>query len=92
MIEEATVDCYNEAEQATGWFTMIEENLAVPFETLVLGVPVTVERVDLDKADQIVMICSRGRVRQCLPIIDLTLPDPPPEGAQWIEAYRHWLS
>jgi len=92
MIEEATVDCYNESERVTGWFTMIEENLAVPFDTVVLGVPVTVERVDLDKADQIVAICSRGHDRQHLPILDLPLPSPPPEGAEWIEAYRHWLS
>ena len=28
-----------ESEQITGWFTMIEENLGVPFETTVLGVP-----------------------------------------------------
>ena len=32
MIEQATVDAYGEAEQITGWFTMIEENLAKPFE------------------------------------------------------------
>ena len=38
MIEQATVDAYNESEQITGWFTMIDENLAVPFETTVLGV------------------------------------------------------
>ena len=92
MIEEATVDCYNESEQVTGWFTMIEEKLAIPFETMVLGVSVTVEGVDLNKADQIVAICSRGRDRQRLPILDLPLPSPPPEGADWIEAYRHWLS
>jgi hypothetical protein len=92
MIEEATVDFYNESEQVTGWFTMIEEKLTVPFQTMVLGVPVTVERVDLNKADQIVAICSRGRDRQRLPILDLPLPNPPPEGADWIEAYRHWLS
>ena len=49
MIEQATVDAYGDSEQITGWFTMIEENLAVPFETKVLGVPVTVERVDLDR-------------------------------------------
>jgi hypothetical protein len=42
MVEEATVDCYNEDEQATGLFTLIEDNLAVPFATKVLGVPVTV--------------------------------------------------
>ena len=47
MIQAATVDCYNESEQVTGWFTVIDENLAVPFETTVLGVAVTVERVDL---------------------------------------------
>ena len=92
MIEEATVDCYNESEQLTGWFTMIEESLAVPFKTMVLGVPVTVERVDLNKSDQIVAICSRGRDRQPLPILDLPLPNPLPNGAEWIEAYRHWLS
>jgi Calcium binding len=92
MIEEATVDCYNEAEQITGWCTMIQENLAVPFQTMVLGVNVVVERVDLNKCDQIVAICSRGRHRQGLPILDLPLPDPLPDGAEWIEAYRYWLS
>ena len=30
MIEEATVDCYNESEQVTGWFTMIDDNLRSP--------------------------------------------------------------
>ncbi len=45
MIERATVDAYGDSEQITGWLTMIEENLAVPFETKMLGVPITVERV-----------------------------------------------
>ena len=44
MIEEATVDAYGEGEQATGWFTLIGDNLDVPFETEVLGVTVTVCR------------------------------------------------
>ena len=41
LVKEAIVDCYNESEQATGLYTMIEENLKVRFETEVLGVPVT---------------------------------------------------
>ena len=90
MIEQATLDAYGDSEQITGWFTMIEENLAVPFETKVLGVPVTVERVDLDRSEQIVAVCRRGRTRQSLPIIDLPLPTPLPHGAEWIEAYRRW--
>lgn len=91
MVEEATVDCYNESEQVTGLFTMIEENLAVPFETTVLGAPVTVKRVDLNDREEIVAICASGRERQAIPILDLPLPSPPPAGAEWIAAYRHWL-
>lgn len=91
MIEEAIVDCYNETEQVTGLFTMIDENLQVPFEVSILGVTAVVERIDLTGDDAIVAVCSRGRHRQRVPIIDLPLPDPPPKGAEWIEAYRRWI-
>lgn len=91
MVEEATVDCYNEAEQVTGLFTLLEEHLALPFETQVLGVGVVVEHVDLTDSDQIVVVCSRDQARQSIPILDLPLPTPAPAGAEWIDAYRHWL-
>ena len=45
LVEEATVDCYNEEEHLTGLLTMIQDHLAVPFETESLGVTVTVERL-----------------------------------------------
>ncbi len=60
LIEEAIVDAYGESEQLVGFFTVIENNLALPFETEVLGVTVTVERVRLTDADEIVAICRRG--------------------------------
>jgi hypothetical protein len=78
-------------EQLTGLFTMIEENLTVPCETLVLGVSVTVASVDLNRCGQIVAICSRDELRQAISILDLPLPMRPPAGVEWIEAYRHWL-
>ncbi len=90
LIEEATVDCYNESEEVTGIFTMIEDNQAVPFATKMLGVEVTVERVDLNDADEIVAICRRGREKLRVPVIDLPLPEPKPKGAEWIDAYRRW--
>ena len=55
-----------------------------------LGVPVTVTSVDITERDDIVAICSRGRLRQAIPILDLVLPIPAPAGAEWIEAYRRW--
>lgn len=91
MIEEATVDCYNEAEQVTGLLTVIEEHLTMPFETRILGAEVEVQRMDLTDDDQIVAICSRGEHSQTIALADLPLPTPLPDGAEWIEAYRRWL-
>ena len=90
LIEQATVDCYNDSEQVTGLFTMIEEHLALPFTTTLLGVPVTVARVDVTRSDEIVAICTRDGHRQTIPIRDLPIPDPAPDGWKWIEAYRRW--
>jgi hypothetical protein len=90
MIEEATVDAYGEAEQLVGLYTMLEDHLAVPFETTLLGAPVTVKRIDLTRRNEIVAVCSRSRFRQAILILDLVLPSPAPAGAEWIEAYRHW--
>ena len=71
MVEEAIVDAYGESEQIGGFFTAIDEHLAVPFVTTVLGVPVTVRGVDLTDRDEIVAVCTRGRYRQAIPILDL---------------------
>jgi len=90
MIEEATVDAYGESEQTVGFFTLLEDRLKLPFKTEVLGMEVIVERIDMTDDDRIVAVCSRGKLRQPVPILDLTLPDPPPEGAEWIEAFRRW--
>jgi hypothetical protein len=90
LIAEATVDAYGDAEQRGGLYAMLEEQLALPFVTEVLGVAVTVERIDLTPSDEIVAICRRGKTRQAIPILDLPLPAPPPTGAEWIEAYRRW--
>jgi len=89
MIEEATVDAHDESEQVAGFYTMIGDHLAVPFDTTLLGIPVRVTGIDVTERDEIVAICTRGRLQQAIPL-DLVLPSPPAAGAEWIEAYRYW--
>jgi hypothetical protein len=91
MIAEATVDAYDESEQATGWFTMFEEHLELPFETDILGVRVTVSEINLRGDNRIVVSCMRGKARQVIDLADLPLPTTAPGGAEWIIAYRRWL-
>ena len=90
LIAEAVLDAYDESEQTVGFLTMIEENLRVPFDAEVLGVMVTVERIDMTLEGEIIAACRRGNLRQRISVLDLPLPSPPPEGSEWIEAYRHW--
>ena len=90
LVGKATVDCYNEDEQLTGLFATTEDNLVMPLTTRVLGVEVTVRRVDLVR-NAIVAVCCRGRFRQLIGILEMPLPDPLPPAVQWIEAYRHWV-
>jgi len=90
LIAEAIVDAYDESEQRTAFYTLIDEYLDTPFDTEILGVTATVERIELTRDEQIVAICRRDRSRQAIPILDLPIPHPPPTGAEWIEAFRAW--
>jgi hypothetical protein len=90
LIEEAVVDAYNEEEQTVGFLTMMQEHLALPFSASILGANAIVEKIDLARDGRIVAICRRGETRQRIGVLDLLLPTPTPEGAEWIAAYSYW--
>ena len=91
LVEEAILDAYGDAEQRTGFLCALENHLALPFETSVLGVTVAVEKIDITEAGEIVAICRRGRQHLSISILELPLPARRPPGAEWIEAYRLWV-
>jgi hypothetical protein len=90
LVKQAIVDAYGDDEQRSGFLVMIGDELALPFETHVLGVSVTVTRIEEADDGSVVAVCRRGRVTQRIGVLDLPLSAPPPAGAQWIEAYRRW--
>jgi len=91
LIEEAIVDAYDDDEQFVGMMTMVEEHLVLPFTARVLGVMVRVVALE-ERGLSIVAICERGEHRQAIPLADLPLPNPPPEGVEWIAAWRLYSS
>jgi hypothetical protein len=90
LIDDALTDAYGESEQVTGFYTMLENDLHLPFETQILGVTATVESIDITEDDQLVAVCRAGKTRQRISLSELPLPSPPPAGAEWIAAYRYW--
>jgi hypothetical protein len=91
LIEEATVDCEDEEEQLSGFFSIMEENLGLPFMTPILGVDASVASIEMDDSGRIKAVCERDGQQQRIDLLDLPLPSPPPPGVEWIAAYRRWL-
>ena len=81
LIEEATVDAYNEAEQAVGFYTMICDRLALPFKTKVLGQEADVVAIEMGDDDRLCAVCKVGRKRQRISLVDMALPSKRPAGA-----------
>ncbi len=90
LIQAATTDAYNESEQVTGFFTFIEDNLVIPFTIRAPGQQVTVTGIDITESDQIVAICAFDNTIQAIPVLDLPMTAPLPEGMEWIAAYGRW--
>jgi hypothetical protein len=90
LVEEALEDAYGESEQATGFYTMLENDLYLPFDTQILGVTASVESIDITEDDQLVAVCRNGTAQQRISLSELPMPSPLPEGAEWILAYRYW--
>ncbi len=86
-IEEATVDAYGSAEQATGFNTMIEEHVRFPFMAKAIGEDVEVLSIDVaNEGEELVAECRRrGRCHQ-VRLIDLEVPTEV-RGRKWISAY-----
>jgi hypothetical protein len=94
LIHRATVDASSEEEQQMGFHTAIEENMKFPFKVTLSGSESVVVGIDVGEDDELVAVCLQGqnRERRTVPLLELPLPKPPPRGAEWIEAYRLWLS
>jgi len=92
LIEEATVDCYDEWEQASGFLAKIQDHATCPVAARVVGEPVQV--VGFDSAEggtDIVALCKRQGKTYKIGVLSLEWDGKPPKGAEWIEAYRAWL-
>ena len=92
LSEDATVDAHDEGEQALGFFSVLEDELKLPFAVKILGMEAQVKTLRLSNDNRIVAICQRAKDKQPICLTDLPDPLSRPEGWEWVEAYRHWRS
>ncbi len=91
LIEEATVDCYDEEEQHSGLLTMIEDEVVFPFSAKVMGDVVQVTGMKWpDQGYGLKLICEKHAATYEIDVGSIEWIEPVPEGFEWIEAYLSW--
>jgi hypothetical protein len=93
LIEEAVVDSNSEIEEHMGLLGMIEDNVVCPFKAKVIGEEVEVVGFRSPKAGcRLDAVCRYKGKDYNIDINSLEWPEKKPEGFEWVEAYRLWLS
>lgn len=89
LIEEATVDCYDEQESRVGFLTMLQDNITVPFPATLNGDVVTVSEIDGD--DRVIKaVIKQDSKSYPVDILDLEIDPSSVAGGEWLAAYRRW--
>jgi len=91
LIEELTIDCYNEDEQLTGFLTGLEEEMTSPVSATVVGAPVEVLAFDYDGdlRHGLTASCRRDGTTYVVSALDLVLAEGSPV-SRILAAYRRW--
>jgi Calcium binding len=91
LIEEATVDCYDEEEQHSGFQAVIEDEVVCPFRARVIGEEVEVTGLESTPSGLgLNAVCRyRGKTYR-VDIASLGWAPPYPKGFRWIQAYFAW--
>lgn len=95
LIEEATAHCYDDEEAFWGVFCTLQMRLTFPLQASVGGETVTL--VGLDEPSSglqqgVMALVRKGDQDEIVALAELELLDPDPTSAEWLAAYRYWLS
>ena len=94
LLEEATVDCYDEEEQFSGVLCTLDDNLTFPLQVTVLGEIVEVVGLDESRSGLRHGIIAKVRKHQQeyrVALSELEFTEPDPVSAEWLAMYRYWL-
>ncbi|MDQ3632584.1 MAG: hypothetical protein M3417_15205 [Actinomycetota bacterium] len=91
LIDEITIDCYDEDEVLTAFEVAFDEDARLPCPGTVIGEPVEVVSIGLRNGRrELVATCQHAGSRHDIALLDVDV-DAHPALARLIAAYRRWL-
>lgn len=92
LIDEITIDCYDEDEALTGFENAFAEDADLPCSATVMGEPVEVIFIELRNGRrELIATCQRADQRYEIALLDLNIAAKPAL-ARLLAAYRRWLA
>ncbi len=91
-LEDATVDAYGDDEQHSGFFYAIAEEIAFPFQGIVLGDEVSVVDAEMPEGDHfgIDLVIEKNGKTLRIEARSVEILPPYPEGHLYLAAYLIW--
>jgi Calcium binding len=91
LIEEITVDCYDEDEQLMGFEAAFDEDASFPCPGTVIGEDIQVLHVGRgDGRHELIATCERAGKRYEIALLDIDF-NADPDTSRLIAAYRRWV-
>jgi len=88
-VEIATMDTYEDWEQASGWLTCIEEIFGNVREVKVMGEIVSLKGFDLD-GTSVVAVCKKMKMKTKITLDSIEIIKPTKAQKLWLEAWTKW--
>ena len=89
IIEEATVDCYGEYEQISGWACLLDDNLPTPCNCIIGKEKATLEKINMDDTGNVVVgIVRLNKTKVRILLQDIILENQ--KAMNYINAYAYW--
>lgn len=91
IIEKATIDCYSEYEQISGWACLLDDNIQTPCNCFVGKEKAVLEKIDTDDNGNVVIgIIIINKTKTRMLIQDIMLEDE--KAMKYINAYTYWCN
>lgn len=93
LIEEATIDCYDETEEFEGMVVTLTDELQFPVKATALGDPVTVLGIDSKTSFErgIMATVDKAGTQYAFPLSELDFIDLDESNEEWIAAFNYWM-
>ncbi len=89
-IEAIVVDCYDDGEVMASWEITFQDNVKVPFEATLLGLPVTVTEFRANSSDVLLCRVTNGNKKRWIGVEDLDEEGIPDDMQRYLALFNAW--